>query len=56
MYVLSAENLDRKNNELDYLFELIQTRLEKLYNDPRIHKNKMRVKAIGRIELFPDTI
>ena len=56
MYVLSAENLDRKNDELDYLFELIQTRLEKLYNDPRIHKNKMRVKAIGRIEFLPDTI
>ena len=56
LYVLSAENLDRKNEELDYLFELIETRLEKLYNDPRIHKNKMRVKAIGRIELLPDSI
>jgi tritrans,polycis-undecaprenyl-diphosphate synthase [geranylgeranyl-diphosphate specific] len=56
LYVLSAENLDRKNEELDYLFNLIETRLEKLYNDPRIHKNKMRVKAIGRIELLPDSI
>ena len=56
LYVLSAENLDRKNEELDYLFDLIQTRLEKLYNDPRIHKNKMRVKAMGRIELLPDSI
>ena len=56
LYVLSAENLDRKNEELDYLFDLIQTRLEKLYNDPRIHKNQMRVKAIGRIELLPDSI
>ena len=56
LYVLSAENLDRKNEELDYLFDLIQARLEKLYNDPRIHKNKMRVKAIGRLELLPDTI
>ena len=41
---------------MDYLFNLIETRLEKLYNDPRIHKNKMRVKAIGRIELLPDSI
>ena len=41
---------------MDYLFDLIQTRLEKLYNDPRIHKNQMRVKAIGRIELLPDSI
>ena len=56
MYVLSAENLDRKNEELDYLFDLIKTRLEKLYNDPRIHKNRMRVKAIGRIELLPESI
>jgi len=56
LYVLSAENLDRKNEELDYIYDLIKTRLEKLYNDPRIHKNKMRVKAIGRIELLPDSI
>ena len=56
LYVLSAENLDRKNDELDYLYDLIKVRLEKLYNDPRIHKNQMRVKAIGRIELLPDSM
>ena len=41
---------------MEYLFDLIHARLEKLYNDPRIHKNRMRVKAIGRIELLPDSI
>jgi len=56
LYVLSAENLDRKNEELDYLYELIHKRLEKLYSDPRLHKNKMRVKAIGTIELLPESI
>ena len=56
LYVLSAENLDRKNEELDYLYELIHKRLEKLYNDPRIHRNEMRVKAIGTIELLPEPI
>ena len=54
MYVLSAENLARDDDELHYLYGLINTRLEKLYNDPRIHKNRMRVKAIGRVELLPD--
>ena len=39
-----------------FLYDLIKARLEKLYNDPRIHKNQMRVKAIGRIELLPDSI
>jgi tritrans,polycis-undecaprenyl-diphosphate synthase [geranylgeranyl-diphosphate specific] len=31
-------------------------RLEKLLNDPRIHRCKMRVKGIGRIELLPEAI
>jgi tritrans,polycis-undecaprenyl-diphosphate synthase [geranylgeranyl-diphosphate specific] len=54
LYVLSAENLARNDDELQYLYGLINKRLEKLYNDPRIHKNRMKVKAIGRIELLPD--
>lgn len=56
LYVLSTENLDRRDDELEYLFKLIHQRLEKLYRDPRLHKNKMRVKAIGRTELLPDFI
>jgi len=56
LYALSAENLDRDDEELKHLYELIRIRLEKLYNDSRIHKNKMRVKGIGRIELLPDSI
>ena len=56
LYVLSAENLSKRDLELEYLFKIIRTRLEKLFNDPRIHKNQMRVKAMGRVELLPDSI
>ena len=54
LYVLSAENLERVGPELDFLFVLIKRRLEKLLHDPRIHKNKMRVKVIGRTDLLPE--
>ena len=54
LYVLSSENLSRQDDELDYLYDLINARLHKLYNDPRIHKNRMKVKAIGSVELLPD--
>jgi tritrans,polycis-undecaprenyl-diphosphate synthase [geranylgeranyl-diphosphate specific] len=54
LYVLSAENLSRQDDELDYLYDLINERLQKLYDDPRIHKNRMKVKAIGSVELLPD--
>ncbi len=56
LYALSAENLDRNDEELKDLYELIRMRLEKLFRDPRIHRNEMRVKAIGRIELLPESI
>lgn len=54
LYVLSAENLNRQDEELKHLYDLINERLHKLYNDPRIHKNRMKVKAIGSVELLPD--
>ncbi|RNJ75421.1 MAG: di-trans,poly-cis-decaprenylcistransferase [Nitrosopumilus sp. B06] len=56
LYALSAENLERNDGELEHLYELIRMRLEKLYDDPRIHRCKMRVKGIGRIELLPESI
>ena len=56
LYVLSAENLSRNDEEVSYLYKLIEARLRKLYDDPRIHRNKMRVRAIGRGELLPASI
>ena len=56
LYALSAENLRRGDEELAYIYQLIQARLEKLLADPRIHRCKMRVKAIGRTEMLPDPI
>jgi len=56
LYALSVENLNRPDKELDYLFDLIKSKLEKLFLDDRIHRNKMRVKGIGRIELLPEPI
>ena len=56
LYVLSAENLNRQDQELNYLYDLIEKRLQKLYDDPRIHRNRMNIKAIGRVELLPDSL
>lgn len=56
LYVLSTENLERKDEELEYIFDLIEQRLNKLLADPRLHKFRMKVKAIGKLELLPDRI
>ncbi|MHB1867491.1 MAG: polyprenyl diphosphate synthase [Nitrososphaerales archaeon] len=52
LYLLSTENLNRSPEELKELFELFTERLNKLLSDERIIRLKVKVKAIGRLELL----
>jgi len=52
LYLLSTENLNRSPEELKELFELFTERLNRLLSDERIIRLKVRVKAIGRLELL----
>lgn len=56
LYVLSTENLDRKDSELDNIYRLLEVKLQRLYDDPRIHKRQMKIKAIGDTKLLPEKI
>jgi tritrans,polycis-undecaprenyl-diphosphate synthase [geranylgeranyl-diphosphate specific] len=56
LYVLSIENLERDKKELNDIFELLGLKLEKLYNDSRIHERQMKIKAIGNISALPKSI
>ncbi len=56
LYVLSTENLDRPPDELRELFLLIKARLERLLSDERIVRYKVNVRAIGHLDLLPDSI
>jgi tritrans,polycis-undecaprenyl-diphosphate synthase [geranylgeranyl-diphosphate specific] len=56
LYVLSMENLDRSTEELMGLFTLIEARLARLLSDERITKYKVKVRAIGQLELLPESI
>ena len=47
MYILSTENLDREDEELKNIYRLLEIKLNKLYNDERVHRRQMRIKAIG---------
>ena len=53
LYVLSTENLQREDEELSNIFTLLEQKLERLYNDPRIHDRRIKIKAIGDVKELP---
>ena len=56
VYVFSTENFRRPKNEIEYTFKLIGEVVLKLVNDKKIHENKVRIKALGKIDLLPESL
>ncbi len=56
LYVLSTENLDRTPEELKELFALIEARLARLLTDVRITRYRVKVRAIGQLDLLPQSV
>ncbi len=56
LYVFSTENFMRPQEEVTAILRIIEDEARKLITDERIHKHKVRVKAIGRLELLPESL
>lgn len=56
LYVFSTENFLRPKDEVATILRIIEDETRKLIKDPRIHDRKVHVKAIGRLELLPDSL
>lgn len=56
LYCFSLENFNRSKKEFDYLMKLFEKEALEVKKDSRIHKNKIKLKFIGKIELLPKTI
>ena len=56
LYVFSTENFKRSAKEVQELFQLLKEKGLQYLKDERIHKNHVRIKAIGRKELLPEDV
>ena len=56
VYAFSAENFQRSQAEVKSILSLIEKEALQLKSDPRIHKEKVRVKALGRLEHLPESL
>ena len=56
VYAFSLENFDRDEKELSPLMDLFEESFRSAGDDPRVHQNKVRVRAIGHREMLPDKV
>jgi short-chain Z-isoprenyl diphosphate synthase len=53
LWVLSTDNFRRSPEEVSGIVAAIEAKLTCLATDPQIHHQKIRVRAVGRLELLP---
>ena len=56
VYAFSLENFDRDEKELGPLMDLFEDSFRNAGDDPRVHDNKVRIRAIGHREMLPDKV
>ncbi|MEM3627199.1 MAG: polyprenyl diphosphate synthase [Candidatus Bathyarchaeia archaeon] len=56
LYAFSTENFRRPENEVQEIMRIAEREFQKILTDERIHKNKVRVKVIGRVNLLPEKL
>ena len=56
LYTFSIQNFSRPAREVEKLMTLIRTSFDELTADERIHTRKIRVRAIGQLDLLPPEV
>jgi tritrans,polycis-undecaprenyl-diphosphate synthase [geranylgeranyl-diphosphate specific] len=56
LYAFSTENFRRSSEEVQEIMVIAEEKFRKLLLDERIHRNKVHVKVIGRVNLLPESL
>jgi tritrans,polycis-undecaprenyl-diphosphate synthase [geranylgeranyl-diphosphate specific] len=56
VYAFSTENFKRPKNEVEGLMNLFKENFESIAQNKKIHKNEVKIKAVGQLELLPDNV
>lgn len=56
VYAFSTENFKRSEDEVRDLMQLFVDSFLSISTNKKIHKNEVRLKAVGRLDLFPEDV
>jgi short-chain Z-isoprenyl diphosphate synthase len=54
LWVCSTDNLNRPPDQVSSILAAVESKLLSLVDNPQIHRKRVRVQTIGRLELLPD--
>jgi short-chain Z-isoprenyl diphosphate synthase len=54
LWVSSTENLNRSPEEVSGILSAVEAKLTQLARDSQIHRQQVRVRAVGKLDLLPD--
>ena len=55
-YAFSTENFNRPQKEVEGLMKLFFVNFKRLVTHEKIHKNEVKVKVVGKLDLIPDNV
>ncbi len=56
VWSFSLDNFERDTSEVASLLELFEDKTRELAEDSEVHRNEVRVRFIGKLELLPDSL
>jgi len=56
LYAFSVENFQRSNDEVKEIMTIARKKFADVIGDPDVHRHKVRIKAIGRVDLLPPEV
>ncbi len=56
LYAFSVENFQRAREEVEEIMNILTEKFADVINNPDVNRYKVRVKAIGRVDLLPENL
>ena len=56
VWIFSLDNFKRDPAEVRMLMQLFERKFLELVTHPRIHKNQIRVRSLGKVEVLPESV
>nr|KXH77567.1 MAG: UDP diphosphate synthase [Candidatus Thorarchaeota archaeon SMTZ1-83] len=56
LYAFSIENFERNRDEVEEIMAIAKEKFSEVVGNPDVHKHKVRIQAIGRVDLLPEEV